>query len=80
MLYSPETLLFLLLVLISVRGREKPQGLVWMEELGKLEKINSPHRVLDLPACSIAYANACPKALQVLLVIQAKTIPSHSNK
>jgi hypothetical protein len=39
---------------LSYRLR-KPQAVVWLEGLGKLKQINSPHSVSnrDLPACSI---------------------------
>jgi hypothetical protein len=48
--------IFLLMVLISFRGWLKPQGLVWLEGLGKMKKklIHlTGSRTRDLPACSL---------------------------
>jgi hypothetical protein len=52
----PRSIIFLLLVPISLRGRVNPQGLVWPKWLGQLKKFNDLIRnwMRDLPACSIA--------------------------
>jgi hypothetical protein len=52
----PRNIIFVLLVLTSVRGLSKPQGLVLPDGLGKLKQIIHPigSGTRDLPACSIA--------------------------
>jgi hypothetical protein len=58
--------IFLLLILISIKRLSKPQGLVRLEVLGKLENFihHITSRTRDLPACSIVplrhYATASP--------------------
>jgi hypothetical protein len=51
----PRNIIFLLLVLISVKRLSKPPGLVRLEGLGKLKKFNNfiGFRTCNLPACSI---------------------------
>jgi hypothetical protein len=51
----PINIIFLLLVLISVR-LSKPQGLVRPEGLGKLKTIHSRHRVLNLRPSSLHHS------------------------
>jgi hypothetical protein len=49
----PRNIIFLLLILVSVRGLVNLGGLVWLEGLSKLKKIDlTGSRTNDLPACS----------------------------
>jgi hypothetical protein len=54
--FTPRNIIFLLLVLISVKRLSKPQGLVLLEGLGKLKKFNDliSNGTRDLWPCSIA--------------------------
>jgi hypothetical protein len=58
---TPQRHYFLLLLLISVRGWVNPQGLLWLEGLGKLKTFIhlTGFRTNDLPACSIVPQLRC---------------------
>jgi hypothetical protein len=52
-LLPSNSIIFMFLVFISVRGRVKPQGLVRPEGLGKFKNHLIGYRTRDLPVCSI---------------------------